>query len=162
GAAKETIKNTSPAPLCRLALFTRSRLALFSRSVPRMAGDFKMKYAAGVTVRKKNVKPGEQARAHKRRPETLDSQLRMLKAAFSGFCKLGLAEANPFEKVELPELDRHEVKYVRPEDVGEFFGWLEKRYPSWSMPRLFFSAKAITGCRLEDLCSLGADQLQDG
>jgi site-specific recombinase XerD len=125
----------------------------------RMAGDFKRKYAAGVLVRKKNVKPGERAPAHKRRPETLDSQLRMLKAGFTWFKRLRLVDCNPFEKVELPDLDRREVKYVRPEDVGEFFGWLQKRYPSWPMPRLLFSVKAATGCRLEDVCSLGSDQL---
>jgi integrase len=128
----------------------------------RMARDFKTKYAAGRTVRKKKLKKGEQAPARKRRPETLDSQLRMLKAAFSWFRNLGLVEANPFEQVELPELDRREVKYVRQEDVGEFFAWLEKRYPAWPMPRLFFSVKATTGCRLEDVCSLRSDQLQDG
>ena len=30
------------------------------------------------------------------------------------------------------------------------------------MPRLFFSVKAVTGCRLEDVCSLLSAQLQDG
>src|SRR5262249_49330798 len=128
----------------------------------RMAGDFKTKYAAGRTVRKKNLMKGEQAPAHERRPETLGRQLRMLKAAFMWFAKLGLVDANPFEKVELPELDRREVKLVRQEDVGEFFGWLEKRYPDWAMPRLFFSVQAATACRLEDVCSLRSDQLQDG
>src|SRR5262249_18524440 len=81
----------------------------------RMAGDFKTKYARGTTVRKKRLKKGETAKAHKRRPETLDSQLRMLKAAFGWFVKLRLVDANPFEKVELPELDRREVKFVRQE-----------------------------------------------
>lgn len=128
----------------------------------RMARDFKTKYARGVTVRKKNLKEGEKAKAHKRRPETLDSQLRMLKASFGWFVRLQVVDSNPFENVELPELDRHEVKYVREEDVGAFFEWLEARYPTWPMPRLFFSVKAATGCRLEDVCSLRSEQLQDG
>jgi integrase len=128
----------------------------------RMAEAFKTKYASGVTVRKKKLKEGEKPRGHKRRPETLDSQLRMLKAAFTWFVKLGLVEGNPFENVALPELDRREVKYIRVEDVGEFFTWLDKRFPSWPMPRLFFSVKAATGCRLEDVCSLRSEQLQDG
>ena len=34
--------------------------------------------------------------------------------------------------------------------------------PGWAMPRLFFSVKAVTGCRLEDVCSLLSVQLQDG
>jgi hypothetical protein len=48
------------------------------------------------------------------------------------------------------------------EDVGDFFAWVEKRFPGWPMPRLFFSVKAVTDCRLEDVCSLRSDQLQDG
>jgi integrase len=30
------------------------------------------------------------------------------------------------------------------------------------MPRWFFGVKALTGCRLEDICNLRSDQLQDG
>lgn len=126
------------------------------------ANDFKTKYANGHTVRKKKLKKGEIAPAHKRRPETLDSRLRMLKASFGWFLRLRLVDKNPFEKVTLPDLDRHEVKYVRHADVGHFFGWLDARYPGWPMPRLFFSVKAVTGCRLEDVCSLRSEQLQDG
>lgn len=129
---------------------------------PDMASDFKTNYAKGVTVRKKKLKRGEKAKLHRRRPETLDSQLRMLKAAFGWLVHLRLAVANPFERVELPELDRREVKFVRPEDVAHFFDWLEERYPGWSMPPLFFSVKAATACRLQDVCSLRSDQLQDG
>ncbi len=93
---------------------------------------------------------GEAVRMFHRRPETLDSRLRMLKASFGWFKRLHLVDANPFENVPLPELDRHEVKYVRQADIGHFFEWLEKRYPEWKMPKLFFSVKALTGCRLED------------
>jgi integrase len=128
----------------------------------RMAGDFKTRYANGHTIRKKNLKEGEQAKTHKRCPETLDSRLRMLKAVFMWFVRLQLLDANPFEKIELPELDRHEVKYVRQGDIGHFFDWLTERYPGWRMPHLFFSVKATTGCRLDDVCSLRSDQLQDG
>lgn len=127
-----------------------------------MAREFKTKYGRGKAVSKKKVKPGEQVPARRRQPETLDSRLRTLKAAFGWFKRLSLIGSNPFEAVELPELDRHEVKYVRQEDVGQFFDWLEARYPYWSMPRLFFTVKAVTGCRLEDVCSLRSDQLQDG
>ena len=128
----------------------------------RMANDFKTKYAKGVTVRKKNLKEGEKAKAHRRKLQTLDSQLRMLKAAFGWFKQLRLVEANPFENVTAPELDRHEVKFVSQADVGQFFEWLEKRWPGWAMPRLFFSVKAATACRLQDVCSLRSDQLRDG
>ena len=126
------------------------------------AGDFKTKYAKGVTIRKKRLKEGELPKAHRRKPETLDSQLRMLKAAFGWFVRLRLIDSNPFENVTPPELDRREVKFVKQEDVGEFFDWLDERYPDWEMPRLFFSVKAATACRLEDVCSLRSDQLRDG
>jgi integrase len=66
------------------------------------------------------------------------------------------------ENVEQPDLDRREVKFVRQGDISEFFDWLEERYPGWAMPRLFFSSKAATACRLEDVCSLRSEQLQDG
>ena len=46
--------------------------------------------------------------------------------------------------------------------MGQFFDGLNARYPDWSMPRLFFTVEAVTGCRLEDVCSLRSDQLQDG
>ena len=75
---------------------------------------------------------------------------------------LHLLSANPFEKVEQPEMDRHEVKYVKPEDVNDFLVWLEGRYKGWRMPHLFFTVKAVTGCRLEDICNLRSDQLKEG
>ncbi len=128
----------------------------------RMAGDFKTKYANGRFKKKRKIKEGQKVKTYARRPETLDSRLRMLKASFSWFKTLRLVSENPFEDVTLPELDRREVKYVRQEDVGQFFEWLELRYPGWTMPKLFFSVKALTGCRLEDACSLRSNQLQDG
>jgi integrase len=73
-----------------------------------------------------------------------------------------LVDANPFEKITPPELDRHEVKYVRRGDVTEFFAWVEERFPGWQMPKLFFTAKAVTACRLEDICNLRSYQLEDG
>lgn len=128
----------------------------------RMAADFKTKYARGRFVRKRVLEEGETAPEFVRQPKSLDSRLRTLKAVFAWFKNLHLVEANPFEKVEQPELDRREVKYVREEDITHFFGWLEAAYPSWRMPGLFFTIKALTGCRLDDLCSLRSTQLQDG
>jgi integrase len=94
--------------------------------------------------------------------KSVDSRVRSLKAVFRWFLGMRLVDANPFEKVTPPELDRHEVKYVPEADVQAFFAWLEGRFPGWAMPRMFFSVKAATACRLEDLCSLRPDQLRDG
>lgn len=128
----------------------------------RMAGDFKVEYAGSKFVRRRKVKEGETAPSYQRQVKSLDSRIRTLKATFSWFKSLRLVDANPFEKVTAPELDRHEVKYVRQGDVSEFFDWLGVRWPGWEMPRLFFTVKALTACRLDDLCNLRSDQLEDG
>jgi integrase len=128
----------------------------------RMAGDFKPRYAGTRFTRKRKVAGGEAAASYQRKLKSLDSRIRTLKATFSWFKSLRLVDANPFEKVTGPELDRHEVKYVKPGDVSEFFDWLDGRWPGWEMPKLFFTVKALTGCRLDDLCNLRAGQLQDG
>jgi site-specific recombinase XerD len=128
----------------------------------RMAGDFKTKYGKGTFTRKRKVKEGEATPRRARKAKSLDGRIRTLKAVFGWFQRLRLVNENPFEKVAPPELDRHEVKYVREADVGEFFGWLQQRYPGWRMPHLFFSVKAATACRLEDICRLRSRQLQDG
>jgi integrase len=73
-----------------------------------------------------------------------------------------LLTGNPFDKVEQPEMDRHEVKYVEREDLMDFLAWLEKRHPGWRMPHLFFTAKALPGCRLEDICNIGSEQFIEG
>ena len=126
----------------------------------RMAGDFKTKYATGKFSRKRKTEDPSAMQA--RRIKSLDSRLRTLKAAFGWLKELRLVDQNPFENVAQPEMDRHEVKYVREGDVSAFFDWLEGRYPGWRMPHLFFSVKAATACRLEDLCGLRSSQLQDG
>jgi integrase len=128
----------------------------------RMAGDFKTKYGKGTFTRKRKAREGEATPRRARKAKSLDGRIRTLKAVFGWFQQLRLVDANPFEKIAPPELDRHEVKYVREADVGEFFGWLAKRYPGWAMPRLFFSVKAATACRLEDICQLRSTQLQEG
>lgn len=69
---------------------------------------------------------------------------------------------NPFENVEQPEMDKHEVKYVKQEDLIDFLTWVEGRYKGWRMPQLFFTVKAVTGCRLEDICNLRSEQLLEG
>src|SRR5947208_1578605 len=144
----------------------RIRYALFQRPADigeRHAGDFKKKYANGKFTRKRKLKEGEAAPAYARKGKSLDSRLRTLKAVFEHFRTMSppLVDANPFAGVELPKLDRV-VKYVTRDDVTGFFDWLEERFPGWAMPKLFFRVKAITACRLDDLCSLRAECVRDG
>ena len=128
----------------------------------RMAGEFKEKYAGGRFTRKRNVPEGDVANTQARKAKSLDSRIRTLKAAFGWFQKLRIVDSNPFEDVTAPEMDRHEVKYVKQGDLAEFFRWMEGRFPGWQMPHLFFEVKATTACRLEDICNLRSDQLEEG
>jgi integrase len=50
----------------------------------------------------------------------------------------------------------------QPRRPMAFFAWLDGRYPGWRMPHLFFMVKAGTAFRIEDICSLRSDQLEDG
>lgn len=127
-----------------------------------IAEEFKSKYSSGTFSRKRNLAVGEEAPEYARKAKSQDSRLRTLKAVFGWFVSLRLADGNPFENVATPKLDRHEVKYVKQEDVTDFFAWLEERFPGWEMPQLFFKAKALSGCRLEDICTIRSDSLRDG
>lgn len=126
-----------------------------------LANFFKVRYGSeGKISRRKKPEQGEAAAA--RKAKSLDSRVRTLKAVWGWFVSLKLANANVFEKVTPPTLDRSEVKYVKQTDVGAFFEWLDGRYPGWAMPRLFFSVKAVSGCRLQDVCGLRSNQLREG
>jgi integrase len=125
-----------------------------------LALEFKLKYANGSFSRKKREDGSE--RLFSRTTVSLDSRLRTLKAVFSWFITLHLLDKNPFEHVEQPEMDKPEVKYVTQEDLRDFLTWVEGRYTGWRMPHLFFTVKALTGCRLYDLCNIRSGQLIEG
>lgn len=128
----------------------------------RHAHDFTQKYGQGTFTRKK-VKEGETAPAYTRKGKSLDSRLRTLKAVFTHFRTMSppLVEANPFEGIAPPKLDR-DVKHVTKTDVGDVFKWFQGRFPGWKFPLLFFRVKALVACRLDDLCSLPSSAVRDG
>jgi integrase len=127
-----------------------------------LASEFKVKYANGTFSRQPKKREDDIVAQYARKTKSLDSRLRTLKAVFGWFVNLHLLSGNPFDNVEQPEMDRHEVKYVKREDLLAFLAWLEGRYAGWRMPHLFFNVKAMTGCRLEDICKLRSDQLKEG
>jgi integrase len=63
-----------------------------------------------------------------------------------------VANENPWETVDLPKLDRLPVRTLSSDQVTTFFDWLAKWWKSWELPTLFFEVKAVSGCRLGDLC----------
>jgi integrase len=127
-----------------------------------LALEFKVKYARGTFSRQPKKREDDLVAEYARKTKSLDSRLRTLKAVFGWFVDMHLVTGNPFDKVEQPEMDRHEVKYVKREDLLDFLTWVEGRYAGWRMPHLFFTVKALTGCRLDDLCNIRSEQLVEG
>lgn len=75
---------------------------------------------------------------------------------------LKILSGNPWQDVEPPKTDKLPVKYATDETIEHFYQWIGQRFGDWPFPKLFLSAKAYTGCRLMDLCSLRSAQLQGG
>lgn len=127
-----------------------------------MAEEFKEQYTKTRFIRRRKAKEGETAPDYERSAKSQHSRIRTLKAVFRWFAITKITTSNPFASIKTPELGRPEVKYVRREEIAAFFAWLRKRFPKCEMPVLFFSVKALAGCRLEDICQLESSQLRDG
>jgi integrase len=69
---------------------------------------------------------------------------------------------NPWQDVAAPKADKVPVKFATDELIEPFYKWIADRFGDWAFPKLFLSAKAYTGCRLMDLCSLKSGQLRGG
>ena len=69
--------------------------------------------------------------------------------------ELGICPGNPWQDVEPPKTDKIEVKVIDDDTLTHFLGWLDERFAGWELPRLFLETKAVTGCRLMDLCGAG-------
>jgi len=69
---------------------------------------------------------------------------------------------NPWQDVAAPKADKVPVKFATDELIEPFYAWIAERFGDWPFPKLFLSAKAYTGCRLMDLCSLKSGQLRGG
>jgi integrase len=117
-------------------------------------------YTTGTDRRIRNT--GRERRQHS--PHNVKARLGALSAVWGKWFlkKLKIVEANPFADLTPPKADRKEVRYVDDAQLAEFFAYLDDYYLGWDFPRLFFSLKAYTGCRLADICGLRADSLRDG
>lgn len=97
-------------------------------------------------------------------PHTLFNTVRGLRAMWEKWFvrTLGICSQNPWADVEEPKTDRVEVKTVSDTELTEFLAWIDSRFAGWSLPRLILTTKAMTGCRLADICSVRSEQLQAG
>jgi integrase len=75
---------------------------------------------------------------------------------------LKIVAGNPWQDVAVPKADKLPVKFATNELIEPFYVWIAERFGDWPFPKLFLSAKAYTGCRLMDLCSLKSSQLRSG
>ena len=76
--------------------------------------------------------------------------------------ELGICQGNPWQDVSEVKADKLEVEYATDEQIEGLYAWIAERFGEWPFPKLFLSAKAFTGCRLMDICSLKSAQLRDG
>jgi integrase len=116
------------------------------------------RYLSGTFSRAK----AEDAPTYSRSPRTLHARVRKLRAIWGKYLvkRLRLANENPWETVDLPKLDRLPVRTLSSDQVSTFFEWLAKRWQGWELPTLFFEVKAVTGCRLGDLCNVRTADLK--
>lgn len=101
----------------------------------------------------------EDAKEYPRSAKTIENALRRLSALWSHLKKLGYVLENPWENIPRPTVPKKAPVIPSEEDVAAFFAWLEKEFPGWELPRLFVEVKALSGCRLNDLCQVRSDQL---
>ncbi len=97
----------------------------------------------------------------KRSPAYLFNALRGLDSLWEKWLmkECGVVAGNPWRDIPRPKLDKPHVVYLTDEQTADFFAYLEEQWLGWKLPRLFFTVKALTGCRLEDLCSIESGQL---
>lgn len=116
------------------------------------------RYLGGTFSRAK----GEDVRTYSRSPRTLHARVRKLRAIWGKYLvrRLRVVDENPWVTVDLPKLDRLPVRTLSTDQVAAFFNWLAERWHGWELPTLFFETKAVTGCRLGDLCSVRSADLK--
>ncbi|MDB5308637.1 MAG: hypothetical protein JWO38_2839 [Gemmataceae bacterium] len=138
----------------------RSASDLPSRVTAQAAQRWCNQYLSGTFTRQK----GKDAKSYTRSPRTLHARVRKLRAMWGKYVmkRLRVATANPWKEVDLPRIDQLPVRTLTADQVAKFFKWIEERWLGWELPTLFWSVKAVTGCRLGDLCSLRTESLRDG
>lgn len=141
-----------------------STLNVFRRYVPLSKGPgdvttevakaFLKKYAADGFTRS----TAPDAKKYPRSKKTVENAVRRLSALWEKL-KPKYVATNPWEYVQRPTVPKKLPSVPSEDEVKAFFNWLEKRHPGWALPRLFVEVKALSGCRLNDLCQLRSEQL---
>jgi integrase len=116
----------------------------------------------------------EDATEYNREAVTIKFVIAQLSAVWGKqFVEDGLVKSNvwkPIRKlavshvVKSAEGSDDEPRKPAPTDeaIATFFEYVKTRYPQWKALHAFFELKALSGCRLEDICSLESSQAADG
>lgn len=120
-----------------------------------VAKQFRRRYATSGFKRSDK----EDARVYPRSAKTVENALRRLSGLWSHLKKLGYATTNPWEDIPRPTVPKKAPVVPTEDDVTQFFTWLDTKFPGWEVPRLFVEVKALSGCRLNDLCQVLSCQL---
>jgi integrase len=103
------------------------------------------------------------ATVYKRSSTTTATYLRKLSALWNKhFDELGYVKSNPWSGISPPLVDKVRKHVPTTDEYDKFLDWLQKRYPDWTLVRLWVITKALAGCRTMDLCSLKTSDLRDG
>lgn len=93
------------------------------------------------------------AKRYPRSKKTVENAVRRLSALWEKM-KSKYITSNPWEHVKRPTVPKTLPSVPTEDEVQAFFNWLETRHPGWLLPRLFVEVKALSGCRLNDLCQV--------
>lgn len=130
-----------------------------SEITPELANRFARLWLQGTYTRSN----ASDAKRYARKPTTLNFYLRQLSAVWAKqFIPVGFAKSNPWEAVAMAETD----KAAKPEPTANamqtLFEYVQTRYPEWKALHALIELKALSACRLRDVCLLESDQVKDG
>jgi integrase len=120
-----------------------------------VAKQFRRVYAS--TKFRRSDKDG--AKEYPRSAKTVENAIRRLSGLWSHLKEMAFANANPWADIPRPTVPKKVPVIPTEDDVAKFFAWLDGKFPGWELPRLFVEVKALSGCRLNDLCQVRSDQL---
>lgn len=120
---------------------------------PKIAETWKKKFATTKT------RLGELPSSH-----TVFNLLRGFRSLWQAWFidELGVCTENPWMDVTPPKTDKLQVRSIDEATLARFLAWIDIKYSGWELPRVFLETKALTGCRLMDLCVIESSQLKDG
>lgn len=121
----------------------------------KKAQEFKNKYQkTGFT---KSNKPG--ATVYPRKPKTVENSIRRMSALWGYLRKMKYATTNPWAEIERPTVPDTIPDIPEEGDFAHCLQWLRTAYPEYTVLHLLIEVKMLAGCRLLDVCSLLADDL---